>query len=85
MMYSSIPTHMMASLPNMHPATGAGDLVKPMVLCWRLLVVDHDVGIILNCLPPHLTPPLLLPVQELYWVTSSFQLTHPEEGDKNLH
>jgi len=26
---------------NMHSATGAGDLVKPMVLCWRLFVVDH--------------------------------------------
>jgi hypothetical protein len=31
---------MMASLANMHPAAAAGDLVKPMVLCWRLLV-DH--------------------------------------------
>jgi hypothetical protein len=41
MMYSSIPTHMMTSLANMHPAAGAGDLVKLMVLCLRLLVVDH--------------------------------------------
>jgi hypothetical protein len=32
---------MMANLANMHPAAGAGDLVKPMVLYWRLLVVDH--------------------------------------------
>ena len=34
-------TDMMASLANMRPAAGAGDLVKPRVLCWGLLVVDH--------------------------------------------
>jgi len=32
---------MMASLAKMHTATDVGDLVKPVVLCWRLLVIDH--------------------------------------------